>query len=195
MVRRLRPLAEREAVWAFALALLGTVSMYLTLPAALWLSGRCIRGRTRGGDGSEPAIGALSIALVGLAVMMGLPLVGAIVLSTLDAGDLADRWSLVVGWAILAATLGLLVSFMLRSHPERWLARRAAVAGVIVIATAGLLEMTSNVAGGCNPFGRSAVDCVSSTPWLALGPALFVGGAWLAFSLVAAGMGRLARGF
>ena len=48
-----------------------------------------------------------------------------------------------IGWAILAGVIGLLVWFMIRSHPERWLARRLAVAGVVTIVAAGAFQLAA----------------------------------------------------
>ena len=192
MARRLRPLVEREAIWAFVLALLGSISMYLTLPAAIVLSDPVHRGQAPGrrrigaGDRSVRARHRLA------QLPPGLPH---------DAHDRRARWSRVpdryravgfaIGWAILAGVIGLLVWFMIRSHPERWLARRLAVAGVVTIVAAGGFQLAAaGLTGRCDVRGGTLIDCVGVTPWIAIAPALAIGGMWLAIALSATALRR-----
>ncbi len=91
-----------------------------------------------------------------------------------------DRYRAVgfaIGWAILAGVIGLLVWFMIRSHPERWLARRFAVAGVVTIVAAGAFQLAAaGLAGRCDVRGGTLIDCVGVTPWIVVAPALAIGG-------------------
>jgi hypothetical protein len=194
MVRRLRPIIEREAIWAFVLALLGAVSMYLTLPTSIVLSARCIAGRRRGGDGSEPAIGALSLGIAWLSFLLGYPTMRTIVGAAVASPDRYRAVGFWVGWAILAGVVGLLVWFMIRSHPERWLARRLAVAGVVTVVAAGAIQLAvAGIAGGCDVHGGTLVECVGVTPWIVVAPALAFGLGWLAVSLSASALRRAIR--
>jgi len=194
MARRLRPIVEREAIWSFVLALLGAISMYLTLPASIVLSVRCIVGKRRGGDGSEPAIGALSLATVWLSFLLAYPTMRTIVGAALESSDRYRAVGFVFGWAILAGVIGLLVWFMIRSHPERWLARRFAVAGVVTVVAAGAFQLAAaGLAGRCDVHGGSLIDCVGVTPWIVVAPALAIGGMWLAVALSASALRRVIR--
>jgi len=194
MARRLRPLVEREAIWAFVLAALGSISMYLTLPASIVLSYRCIAGKRRGGDGSEPAIGAFSLGTAWLSFLLAYPTMRTIVSAVLASPDRYRAIGFAVGWAILAGMIGLLVRFMIQSHPERWLARRFAVAGVVTIAAAGAFQLAAaGLTGRCDVHGGTLVDCVGVTPWIAVAPALAVGGLWLAVALSASALRRVVR--
>ena len=191
MARRLRPLVEREAIWAFVLALLGAISMYLTLPASIVLSIRCIAGKRRGGDGSEPAIGALSLGTAWLSFLLAYPTMRTIVAAVLASPDRFRAIGFAIGWAILAGLIGLLVWFMIRSHPERWLARRLAVAGVVTIVAAGAFQLAAaGLTGRCDVHGGTLIDCVGVTPWIVMAPALVIGGTWLAIALSASALRR-----
>jgi hypothetical protein len=191
MARRLRPLVEREAIWAFVLALLGAISMYLTLPASIVLSIRCIAGKRRGGDGSEPAIGALSLGTAWLSFLLAYPTMRTIVAAVLASPDRFRAIGFAIGWAILAGVIGLLVWFMIRSHPERWLARRLAVAGVVTIVAAGAFQLAAaGLTGRCDVHGGTLIDCVGVTPWIVMAPALLIGGTWLAIALSASALRR-----
>lgn len=194
MARRLRPLVEREAIWAFVLASLGAISMYLTLPTSIVLSIRCIVGRRRGGDGSEPAIGALSLGIAWLSFLLGYPTMRTIVGAAIASPDRVRAVGFWVGWAILAGLVGLLVGFMIGSHPERWLARRLAVAGVVTVVAAGAFQLAAaGLAGRCDVRGGTLIDCVGVTPWIVVAPALAIGGMWLAVALSASALRRVIR--
>lgn len=191
MARRLRPLVEREAIWAFVLALLGSISMYLTLPAAIVLSIRCIAGKRRGGDGSEPAIGAFALGTAWLSFLLAYPTMRTIVSAVVASPDRYRAVGFAIGWAILAGVIGLLVWFMIRSHPERWLARRLTVAGVVTIVAAGGFQLAAaGLTGRCDVRGGTLIDCVGVTPWIAIAPALAIGGMWLAIALSATALRR-----
>jgi len=192
MARRLRPLVEREAIWAFVLALLGAISMYLTLPASIVLSSRCISGKRLGGDGSEAAIGALSLGTAWLSSLLAYPTIRTIWTAVLASPDRYRAIGFAIGWAMLAALIGLLVWFMIRSHPERWLARRLAVAGVVTIVAAGAFQLAAaGLTGECDVHGGTLVDCVGVTPWIVIAPALAIGGMWLALALSASALRRV----
>ena len=128
MARRLRPFVEREATWAVALAALGFVSMYATLPAAAVLGARAIR-RRRGGDGSEPAIGVLAFGFVWLSFLLGYPAMRVIALAAAQPGEWAPR-AFLGSVAALAIVILLLANAAVRIHPERWVARRFVLAGI-----------------------------------------------------------------
>jgi len=115
-----------------------------------------------------------------------------------------DRFRLVFltafvgGWLVLAAAAMLLANFLCRCHPERFVARAAARAGIVTVISAGLLqlasitrEMLEDPARVC---GVSLTDCVGTPPWGSLGPALAIGGAWFLISLGAARLARARRG-
>ncbi|MGZ5129057.1 MAG: hypothetical protein ACXWZU_01440 [Actinomycetota bacterium] len=192
MARRLRPLVEREAIWAFVLALLGAISMYLTLPASIVLSIRCIAGKRRGGDGSEPAIGAFALGTAWLSFLLAYPTMRTIVAAVFASSDRYRAIGFAIGWAILAGVIGLLVWFMIRSHPERWLARRLAVAGVVTIVAAGAFQLAAaGLTGRCDVHGGTLIDCVGVTPWIVMAPALAIGGTWLAVALSASALRRV----
>jgi hypothetical protein len=192
MARRLRPLVEREAIWAFVLALLAAISMYLTLPASIVLSIRCIAGKRRGGDGSEPAIGALALGTAWLSFLLAYPTMRTIVGAVFASSDRYRAIGFAIGWAILAGVIGLLVWFMIRSHPERWLARRLAVAGVVTIVAAGAFQLAAaGLTGRCDVHGGTLIDCVGVTPWIVMAPAVAIGGMWLAVALSASALRRL----
>lgn len=189
MARRVRPLAEREARWAFALAALGSVSLYATLPAAVVLAVRAIRGR-RGGDGSEPAIGVLALGLVWLAFLMGYPMMHAVAMTALSAEDGWRAMWFLAGLLALAAAVGALARFLVHGHPERWVSQHAAFAGVIAVLVATALQAVEvapigvRLPGSCGAPVASNADCVGRMPWLAVGPAGLVGLAWFLVSFV-----------
>jgi hypothetical protein len=85
MARRLRPFVEREATWAVALAALGFVSMYATLPAATLLGMRAIR-RRHGGDGSVPALGMLAFGIMWISFLLAYPAMRVIVIAARQPG-------------------------------------------------------------------------------------------------------------
>jgi hypothetical protein len=128
MARRLKPFVEREATWAVALAALGFVSMYATLPAATVLGFRALR-RQRGGDGSEPAIGMLAFGIMLVSFLLAYPAMRAIVLSAGRPGGWAPR-AFLGTLIVLAAAIVALAHVAVRMHPERWIARRFLLAGI-----------------------------------------------------------------
>jgi hypothetical protein len=182
---RLKPLVEREACWALGLATLGAVSLWATLPAALWLVVRTFRRRT-GGDGTEPAIAVVAIGMAWISFLLGYPALISIAQTAGHAPDHARAWAFFGGLLVLALTAGWLVDRMVRIHPERWVARTAAAAGLVVVVTAGALQAFVLITGfgSCGKaFARNA-DCVGTTPWIVVAPALAVGGAWFVISVL-----------
>jgi hypothetical protein len=184
MARRLRSLADREALLAVGLASLGFVSLAATLPAAGVLGVRAIR-MDRGGDGSGPAIGMLVLPIAWLTIMWTLPIARAVTTTAVGADDLWRLVGFVAGWLALAAAILVLATFLVRCHPERWTARRAARAGIVAAVTAGLLQLQTTVGevqyvGG--PCGPTNADCLGAIPWAAGGLALAVGCLWFAIS-------------
>ena len=195
MARRLRTLADREALLALGLAGLGFVSMQATLPAAGVLGVRAIRS-TRSGDGSGPAIGVVVLTVSWLGVMWGLPVANAVATRARTADDVWPLVGFVAGWLALALISFVLAEFLLRCHPERWVARRAAHAGLVAVVAAGLLQLRTTVetipyvGGVCGPANG---DCVGRPPWATVGLAIAVGIAWFGLSLALSGLKRTVR--
>ena len=100
--------------------------MQATLPAAGVLGVRAIRSTRTGGDGTGPAIGVMVLGISWLSVMWGLPIAKAVTQTASHAEDIWPLVGFVVGWIALAVTAMLLAEFLVRCHPERWVARRAA---------------------------------------------------------------------
>ena len=153
MGRPLKPFVEREATWAVLLAALGFVSMYATLPAAAVLGARAMR-RRRGGDGSEPAIGMLAFGFAWLSFLLGYQPMRVIARAAVQPGGWEPR-AFLASVASLAIVILLLANIAVRIHPERWIARRAAIAGI------GLAV--------CLAFAQAAVLVLSgAAPWSAV---------------------------
>lgn len=146
VTRRLRPFVEREATFAVVLAALGFLSMYATLPAAAILGVRAIRGR-RGGDGSEPALGALTFGFVWLSFLLAYPAMRVIVIAAGHPGEWAPRAFLgsVVALAVVIVVLSRAAVGM---HPERWMARRFVLAGIGVAILVAFVQAMVLVLGG-----------------------------------------------
>ncbi len=185
MARRLRPHGDREAILALGLAGLGFVSMEATLPAAGVLGVRAIR-RRNDGSGCDPAIGVLVLGVSWLSFLLGYPTLRAIALT---ASHAQDRWRLagfVLGWVALAIAAFWLANFLIGAHPERWMARRAARAGIVAIVAAGLLQtiaVTADVSVVGDSCGTAISDCVGATPWASVVPAAAIGLTWFTLSL------------
>jgi len=197
MARRLRPLADREAILALGLAGAGFLSLEATLPAAGALAVRSIR-TPRSADGTGPAVGVLVFAVAWVSFLLGYPTLRAMWLTASEYHDPVATAAFVGGWLVLAAAAVLLANFLCRCHPERFVARAAARAGIVTVISAGLLqlasitrEMLEDPARVC---GVSLTDCVGTPPWGSLGPALAIGGAWFLISLGAARLARARRG-
>jgi hypothetical protein len=146
MARRLKPFVEREATWAVALAALGFVSMYATLPAATLLGYRSLR-RQRGGDGSEPAIGVLAFGIMLVSFLLAYPAMRVIVLAARQPGQWAPR-AFLATLVLLAAAIVALASLAVRIHPERFIARRIALAGIGLAIAVAFTQAMSLVLGG-----------------------------------------------
>ncbi len=146
MARRLKPFVEREATWAVALAALGFVSMYATLPAAAYLGVKTIR-RRRGGDGSEPALAVLAFGFVWLSFLMAYPAMRVIVLASEQPGAWVPRAFLAFVIA-LAAVIVVLARVGVDMHPERWIARRCLMAGIGVAVVVTFVQAMALVLGG-----------------------------------------------
>lgn len=185
MARPLRPLADREALLALGLAGLGFVSFEATLPAAGVLGVRAIRS-TRGGDGCGPAVGVLVLAVAWISFMLGFPIVRAVTVTASRADDPVRFIGFVAGWLALASGAFMLANYLLRTHPERYVARAAARAGIVAIATAGLLQTLTVTADGrlvTAACGASNADCLGGVPWSSIAPALAIGALWFGASL------------
>jgi hypothetical protein len=188
MARRLRPHADREAILALGLAGLGFVSMEATLPAAGVLGVRAIRRRDDV-SGCDPAMGVLVLGVSWLSFLLGYPTLRALALTAAHAQDPWRIAAFVVGWAALALAAFWLANFLIGAHPERWLARRAARAGIVAVVLAGLLQTFAVTAGASvvgESCGSSMADCLGTTPWASVVPAAAIGLAWLAVSLTLA---------
>jgi hypothetical protein len=146
MARRLRPFVEREATWAVALAALGCVSMYATLPAATLLGVRAIRGR-RGGDGSEPALGILAFGFMWISFLLAYPAMRVIVIAARHPGGWGPR-AFLGTLVVLAAAIVVLATFAVRIHPERWVARRFLLAAIGLAIVVAFTQAMALVLGG-----------------------------------------------
>jgi hypothetical protein len=149
MARRLRPFVEREATWALALAALGFVSMYTTLPASVALAIRSAR-RRRLVDGVEPAIAALAFGVGLVTFLLGYPAMRAIVLA---AGDGWEARLVLVVLGVLAVVIWFLADIAIRLHPERVVARRIVVSGIGIAVGAALSIAAVLIAVGFDRWG------------------------------------------
>lgn len=193
MARRLRPLADREAILALGLAGAGFLSLEATLPAAGALAIRSIR-TPRASDGTGPAVGVLVFATAWISFLLGYPTLRAMWLSATEHHDPARVVAFVGGWLVLAATAMLLANFLCRCHPERLVARAIARAGIVTVIAAGSLQfmavtsaMLQDASRDC---GDSLASCLGSPPWASFGPALAIGAAWFSLSLLASSITR-----
>jgi hypothetical protein len=194
---RLRPFVEREAMWAAGLASLSAISFGATLPAAVLLAIRTIRREDRGhGDGSEPAVAALALALAMLGFWFAVPLMYAIA-RTASIAD--DPWRVI---AFAAGLVGLsfvviaLATYILRCHPERWIARRLALSGLVTVVLAGGLQAAVAISGSmgllpaCGRLTATNADCVGSMPWSVLLPAALMGALFFCVSVAGSAIRR-----
>ncbi len=132
------PMSDRRARLAFILAMLGVPSFGITVPAAIWLGVRAVRGR-RLSSGAEPAMGFIALVIAGLDVMMLNP----VLLKTFEVLDPVQVWT-GIGWGVVLATAAAIcTASTLRIHPERW--------GALLVARAGLIGA---MAGGTALFVR-----------------------------------------
>ena len=196
MSRRLRPIADREAILALGLAGAGFLSLEATLPAAGALAIRSIR-TPRAADGSGPAVGVLVLGTAWISFLLGYPTLRAMWVTASEQHDPARVVAFVAGWLTLAAAAMWLANFLVRCHPERFVARAVARAGIVTVIAAGLLQfpavtqtMLEQATRRC---GDSLAECLGSPPWASLGPALAIGAAWLALSLAAEALARARR--
>ena len=189
---RLRPFVEREAMWAAGLASLSAVSLWATLPAAVFLAVRTIRRKDRGhGDGSEPAFAALALALALVGSWFASPPMYAIART---ASGAEDQWRAVAFAGGLVALSGVVVAlamYLLRCHPERWIARRLALSGLVTVVLAGGLQAAvavNRIVGllpACGRLTSTNADCVGTLPWGVLLPAAAMGAAFFSLSVAA----------
>ncbi|MGH2630840.1 MAG: hypothetical protein ACRDHI_09840 [Actinomycetota bacterium] len=197
MSRRLRPLADREAILALGLAGAGFLSLEATLPAAGALAVRSIR-TPRASDGTGPAVGVLVFAVAWISFLLGYPTLRAMWLTATEHGDPLRVVAFVGGWVALAVAALLLANFLVRCHPERWVARGVARAGIVAVIAAGLMQFLA-ITGvrmqepGTRRCGDSIAECLGSPPWASLAPGLAVGTAWFLGSLAIAGLARARR--
>ena len=182
MARRLRPLADREALLALGLAGAGFLSLEATLPAAGALAVRSTRA-PRAGDGTGPAVGVLVLAIAWVSFLLGYPTLRSMWLTATETNDPALVVAFLVGWAALALTALALANFLIRCHPERWVAR----AGIMAVIAAGLFQFLATTGVRLQEpsrrCGDSLAECLGSPPWTSLFPALAVGAAWFLLSL------------
>lgn len=186
MARRLRPLADREAILALGLAGAGFLSLEATLPAAGALAIRSIR-TPRAADGSGPAVGVLVLGTAWISFLLGYPTLRAMWITASEQHDPARVAAFLAGWLALAAAAMWLANFLVRCHPERVVARALARAGIVTVIAAGLLQllavtqtMLEQTTRRC---GDSVAECLGSPPWASLGPALAIGAVWFGLSL------------
>jgi hypothetical protein len=118
MARRLRPLADREAILALGLAGAGFLSLEATLPAAGALAIRSIR-TPRASDGTGPAVGVLVLGTAWISFLLGYPTLRAMWVTASQRHDPARVVAFLVGWVALAAAAMWLANFLVRCQPER----------------------------------------------------------------------------
>lgn len=196
MARRLRPIADREAILALGLAGVGFLSLEATLPAAGALAIRSIR-TPRASDGTGPAVGVLVFGTAWVSFLLGYPTLRAMFISATEHQDPVRVAAFLVGWLALAVAAILLANFLCRCHPERIVARALARAGIVTVIAAGALQflaitgaMLQHASRRC---GDTPAECLGSPPWASLVPAIAIGGAWLALSLGVAAVARARR--
>jgi hypothetical protein len=197
---RLRPFVEREAMWAAGLASLSAISFGATLPAAVLLAIRTIRRKDRGhGDGSEPAVAALALALAMLGFWFAVPLIYAIARTATIADDPWRVLAFAAGLVGLSCVVIALATYLLRCHPERWVARRLAMSGLVTVVLAGGLQTAVAISGSvgllptCGALTATNADCVGSMPWSVLLPAATMGTFFFFLSVAASGARRRVR--
>jgi hypothetical protein len=197
---RLRPFVEREAMWAAGLASVSAISFWATLPAAVFLAIRIIRRDERGhSDGTEPAFAALALALALLGFWFAEPFMYAIGRTAWFAHDVWRIVAFAGGLVALSVIVVALSTYLLRCHPERWVARRLAMSGVLAVVLAGGLQavVTLGTRTGfpavCGRITASNADCVGMVPWIAVVPAAVMGVAVFAFSVATTGTRRGVR--
>ena len=196
MARRIRPLADREALLALALAGLGFLCFGATLPAAGVLGYRAIRSK-RPGDGSDLAVGILVLVISWISFMFAFPIMQSIVMTASNADDDIRIIGFVGGWIGLAAGAMLLANALLRLHPERYVAGAAARAGIVMIAAAGFLQTVRVTSGDqvvSAPCGVTNADCLGATPWSSIVPAMAVAAVWFLGSFVLSRAGAFIDG-
>jgi hypothetical protein len=193
---RLRPLADREALLALGLAGAGFLSLEATLPAAGALAVRSIR-KPRAADGTGPAVGVLVFAVAWVSFLLGYPTLRSMWLTATQTNDPSLVVAFLVGWVALALTALALANFLIRCHPERWVARMLARAGIVTVIAAGLLQFLATTGVRLQEpsrrCGESLAECLGSPPWTSLGPALAVGAAWFLLSLAIVAIARSRR--
>ena len=179
-------------MWAAGLASLSAISFWATLPAAVFLAVRTIRRGDRGqGDGSEPAFAALALGLALLGFWFAVPPMYAIARTAGSADDPWRAFAFAGGLVALSGIVTALVTYLLRCHPERWIARRLALSGLVTIVLAGGLQAgvaVSRVVGlmpACGRLTSTNADCVGTLPWSVLLPAAVMGVAFFCISLAA----------
>ena len=194
---RLRPFVEREAMWAAGLASLSAISLWATLPAAVLLAIRTIRREDRGhGDGSEPAIAALALALAMLGFWFAMPPMYAIARTATVADDPWRAIAFIVGLVTLSGLVIALTTYILRCHPERWIARRLALAALVTMVLAGGLQAVVALSRSvgllptCGRLTATNADCVGTLPWSVLLPAAAMGGAFFVLTVGATALRR-----
>jgi len=197
---RLRPFVEREAMWAAGLASVSAISFWATLPAAVFLAIRIIRRDERGhSDGTEPAFAALALALALLGFWFAVPLMYAIARTAWFAHDAWRFVAFAGGLVGLSLIVVVLSTYLLRCHPERWIARRLAMAGVLAAVLAGGLQAVLTLSNHdglpaiCGRVTATNADCVGVVPWAAVLPAAVMGAAVFAVSVAATGGRRWVR--
>jgi hypothetical protein len=140
----------------------------------------------------------LVFAVAWVSFLLGYPTLRAMWLTASEYHDPAGTAAFVGGWLALAAAAILLANFLCRCHPERFVARAAARAGIVAVIAAGLLQLASitreMLDDPTRVCGVSLADCVGTPPWSSLAPALAIGGVWFLVSLGAARVAGARRG-
>jgi len=120
------PISDRRARLALILALLGVLSIGVTLPAAVWLGVGAARQR-RLASGAEPVTGFLALVICGLDLLF----IDLAIRRLFEVTPPGTAWAGIGLGVVLAAAMVVLVASSLRIHPERSDAVLAARAGLI----------------------------------------------------------------
>ena len=192
MSRRLRPLADREAILALGLAGAGFLSLEATLPAAGALAVRSFRtqqvvrryrARPSGCWCSEPR-GSASCSATRRCERCGSRRPST---TTPRGRGLRRRWLALAASAAAARELPAA-----DATPNASSLRAVARAGIVTVIAAGLLQFIGDherdAAGGVEGLRRLDGRLRRLPPWASLVPALAVGAAWLVLSLAISGV-------
>ena len=132
------PISDRRARLALILALLGVLSIGVTLPAAAWLGVGAVRQR-RLASGAEPVMGFLALVIGGIDLLF----IDLAIRRLFAVTPPEAAWAGIGLGVVLATAVVLLAVSSLHIHPER--------SGAVLAARAGLV---ASFGGGTAMFVR-----------------------------------------